>query len=69
MFSFPFGGSANAVGIAIGCGVDDRGVAVRVPIGARIYTSPYRPDGSGVIPASNSLGTWASLPRYKAAGA
>jgi hypothetical protein len=34
----------KVVGIAIVCGLDDRGVAVRVPIGSRILSSPRRPD-------------------------
>jgi hypothetical protein len=33
----------SAVGIAIGYGLDDRGVGVRVSIGSSIFTSPYRP--------------------------
>jgi hypothetical protein len=31
-------------GIATGYGLDDRGVEVRVPVGSKILTSPYRPD-------------------------
>jgi hypothetical protein len=31
-------------GTAIGYGLDDKRVGVRVPVGARIYTSPCRPD-------------------------
>jgi hypothetical protein len=34
----------SAVGIATGYGLDDQGVGVRVPVGARIFTSPRRPD-------------------------
>jgi hypothetical protein len=34
----------NAVGIATGYGLNDQGVGVRVPVGARIFTSPCRPD-------------------------
>jgi hypothetical protein len=34
----------SAVGIATGYGLDERGVGVRVPVGARIFTSPCRPD-------------------------
>jgi hypothetical protein len=30
--------------IANGYGLDDRGVRVQVPVGSRIFTSPYRPD-------------------------
>jgi hypothetical protein len=34
----------SVVGIAIGYGLDDRGVGVRVPVGSRIFSSPSCPD-------------------------
>jgi hypothetical protein len=34
----------NAVSIANGYGMDDQGVGVRVPVGARIFISPHCPD-------------------------
>jgi hypothetical protein len=34
----------TGVCIATGYGMDDRGVAVRVPVGSTIFYSPYRPD-------------------------
>jgi hypothetical protein len=34
----------SVVGIATGYGLDDQGVGVRVSVGARIFTSPRRPD-------------------------
>jgi ribosomal protein L18E len=34
----------SAVGIATGYGLDDQRVGVRVPMGASIFTSPYRRD-------------------------
>jgi hypothetical protein len=34
----------NVVGIVTGCGLDDRGVRVRVPVVSRIFSSPRRPD-------------------------
>jgi hypothetical protein len=34
----------NSLGIATGYGLDDRGVEVRVPVGSRILSSPFRPD-------------------------
>jgi hypothetical protein len=37
-------GSYSVVGIATGYGLDDQGVGVRVPVGARIFTSPCSPD-------------------------
>jgi hypothetical protein len=33
-----------SVGIAAGYGLEDRGVGVRVPVGARIICSPHHPD-------------------------
>jgi hypothetical protein len=33
----------SAVGIMTGYVLDDRGIGVRVPVGSRILTSPYRP--------------------------
>jgi hypothetical protein len=41
----PRSGSRNSsVGIAIGYGLDDRGIEVRILVGARISTSPSHPD-------------------------
>jgi hypothetical protein len=37
-------GHDSVVGIAAAYGLDDRGVGVRVPVGSRIFTLPYRPD-------------------------
>jgi hypothetical protein len=34
----------SVVGIAIGYGLDDRGVGVRVPVGSKILSSPRRRD-------------------------
>jgi hypothetical protein len=34
----------SVVGIATGYGVHDLGAGVRIPVGSRIFTSPYRPD-------------------------
>jgi hypothetical protein len=34
----------SSVGIATGYGLDDRGVGVRVPVGATIFISPCSPD-------------------------
>jgi hypothetical protein len=34
----------SAVGIATGYGLDYRGVGLRVPVGARIFSSPCRSD-------------------------
>jgi hypothetical protein len=40
----PWCRDGGAVGIATGYGRDDREVGVRVPVGSRIFTSPYHPD-------------------------
>jgi hypothetical protein len=40
--NFTIKGRGSAVGI--GYGLDDRGIGVRVPVGPRIFTPPYRPD-------------------------
>jgi hypothetical protein len=34
----------SSVGIATGYGLDDQGAGVRVPVGSRIFISPYLPD-------------------------
>jgi hypothetical protein len=40
-----FDGSRDSVvGIAIGYGLDALGVGIRVPVGSRIFCSPFRPD-------------------------
>jgi hypothetical protein len=38
------GSQNNAVGVATGYGLDDRGVGVRVLVESRIFSSPRRPD-------------------------
>jgi hypothetical protein len=43
MIYFAFIPAYSAVGIAAGYGLEDRGVGVRVPVGARFF-SPRRPD-------------------------
>jgi hypothetical protein len=37
------GSRDSSVGIANGCGLDDRGVEVRVPVGSRIFSTSSRP--------------------------
>jgi hypothetical protein len=51
------GGRDSAVGIATGYGLDDRRVGLRVPVGAKMFSSPRRPDCSGSHPASYPMGT------------
>jgi hypothetical protein len=46
----------NAVGIAAGCGLDDRGVGLRVPVGSRIFFTLSRPVlGSSELSAGTKL--------------
>jgi hypothetical protein len=59
----------KAAGITVGYGLDGRGVGVRVPLGAGIFSSPVVQTGSGAHPASYPMGTKGSFPRGKAAGA
>jgi hypothetical protein len=60
----------SSVGIALGYGLDDRGSRVRFPAGAGNFSFHHRVhNGSGVHPASYTLGTRGSLPGGKAAGA
>jgi hypothetical protein len=53
----------SAVGIATGYGLEDRGIAVRVPVGARIFTSPCRPDRLWDLPNCLSNGYRGLFPR------
>jgi hypothetical protein len=53
----------SVVGIATGYGLDDRGIGVRVPVGARIFSSPCRPDRlwgppSLLFPGGKAAGAW-----------
>jgi hypothetical protein len=38
------GSRDSVVGIVTGCGLDDRGFGVRVPVGSRIFSSSCRPN-------------------------
>jgi hypothetical protein len=58
----------RAVGIATGYGLDNREVAVRVPVGSRIFTSLYRPDRFLSHPASYPMGTEDYFPGIKRSG-
>jgi hypothetical protein len=59
----------SVVGIATGYGLDGRGVGVRVPVGLRIFTSPYRPDWLWGPPNLLYNGYWGLFPGSKTAGA
>jgi hypothetical protein len=58
-----------AVGIATSYGLDDRGVGVRVPIGSRIFASPYQPFRLGCPLSLLSSGYQGLFPGGKVAGA
>jgi hypothetical protein len=60
----------SSVGIALGCGLDDRGSRVRFPTGAGNFSLHHRvQNGSGAHSASYSMGTRVYFPGGKAAGA
>jgi hypothetical protein len=58
----------SAVSIATGCGLDDRGVGVRVPVGSEFSLLHIAQTSSGAHPASYPMGTWGSFSGGKAAG-
>jgi hypothetical protein len=58
----------NLVGMT-GYGLDDQGVGVRVPMGARIFTYPCLPDELWGHPVSYPVGIGGSFRGGKAAGA
>jgi hypothetical protein len=51
----------SAVGIVTGCGLDDQGVRVQVPVEARIFTSPCHPDRLWGPFSLLSNGYWGAL--------
>jgi hypothetical protein len=58
----------SVVGIAIGYGLDDRGVGVRVPVCSRIFSCPSRSDRLWGPPNLLSNGHLGFSLRVKAAG-
>jgi hypothetical protein len=56
LVSFVLFSCGSVVGIATGYGLFDREVGVRVTVGSRILSSPYRPDDSGIHPTSFPMG-------------
>jgi hypothetical protein len=59
----------NVIGIAIGYGLDDWGVGVRVPVGSKIFLSACRPGRFWVPLNLLSNGYRGLSPWFKAAGA
>jgi hypothetical protein len=53
----------GAVGIETDYGLGDRGVGVRIPVGARIFSSPYLSDRLWGPPSLVSHGYRGLLPR------
>jgi hypothetical protein len=57
----------SSVGIALGCGLDNRGSRVRSPAGAGSFSLHHRvQNGSGAHTASYPMGTRGSFPGGKA---
>jgi hypothetical protein len=54
--------------MATGCGLDDREVGVRVPLGSTIFSSPYRPDRFFGPPTYYPMGTAVLSPGSKRTG-
>jgi hypothetical protein len=70
-FCAPIKSRDSAVGIATGCGLDDLGIEIRVPVGSRIFCSPLRPyrlwsphnllyNGYRGTPGGKAAGAWSS---------
>jgi hypothetical protein len=59
----------SVVSIATGDGMDEGGVGVRIPIGARIFSSPLVQTGSGVHPTFYPMGSGGSFLGSTEAGA
>lgn len=59
----------NSVGIAIKLRLDDRGIDVRFPAGARCSSLPVVQITNGAHPASSTMGTADYFPVGKAGGA
>jgi hypothetical protein len=57
------GSRGSSVGIAIGYGLDDRGVGVRVLVGSRIFFPPRRPDRLWSLSSLLSNGYLGLFPR------
>jgi hypothetical protein len=56
-------GRDSAIGISTGYGLDGRGVGVRVPVGARFFAPPRRPDRFWGQPSVLSNGHRGLFPR------
>jgi hypothetical protein len=60
----------SSIGVALGCGLDDRGTRVRFSVGAGNFSLHHRVrSGSGARPVSYPMGTGGSFLGGKAAGA
>jgi hypothetical protein len=59
----------SAVGIVTGYWMGDQGVGFRVPVGTKIFISPYRPDRFLGLPIHLSNDNMGAFPGCKEAGA
>jgi hypothetical protein len=67
-FNDPVKSLEGSVGRATGYGLGSRVIGVRVPVGARVFSSPIVRTGSGAYPASYPMGFGGSFTRGKAVG-
>jgi hypothetical protein len=56
-------GHSSAVGMVTGYGLDDQEVRVQLPVGSRIFSSPYHPDRLWGLPNLLSNGYQGFFPR------
>jgi hypothetical protein len=62
-YIFENGNRDSAVGIATGCGLDDWGIGVRVPVGQEFSHFHIVQTGTRAHPASYPMGTGGLFPR------
>jgi hypothetical protein len=58
----------SSVGMATSYGLDDKGIGVGIPVGARFFSYPCRPEQFWGPPSLLSMDIGVYFPRDKAAG-